>query len=301
MISCNTIEYKPKYSDFANAWEKDNLIGKVKTLEHYKAKVTDFNTGEIEKSRIDFRKVYTEFGKIAYQERFDNIGKSEQYIKNTYDKNSNQIESISEDFITPSKSIGKAEFDKTGKTISTSIILNDSLNYKVLFEYDNHGNLIIQRNIQNNDTSLIRIEYKYKEDGKILLKKQIGNSEYGKNEYTNEFKYDQFGNLVELIYKSEFQGQIKSTYEYDSKNRIVKIAEYQNGQIEKETFFDKYYNQISIKYYVKAALNKEMKYEYDFDSKGNWIEKKVSVKEYYGKENTFLPIIVETRKIEYYE
>lgn len=301
MISCNTIEHKPKYGDFANAWEKDNLIGKVKTLEHYKAKVIDYNTGEIENPKIDFKKFYTEFGKIAYQEYFDNNGKSVQYIKNTYDKDSNQIESISEDLIKSSKSIGKAEFDKTGKTLSTTIIINDTLNYKVLFEYDNHGNLSNQKSIHNNDTSIIRIEYKYREDGKILLKKQIENSEYGINENTNEFKYDPFGNLIELIYKSDFQGEIKSTYEYDSKNRIVKIAEYQNGQIEKETFFDKYYNQISIKYYVKAALNKEMKYEYDFDGKGNWIKKKVFVKEYYGKENTFLPIIVESRKLEYYE
>jgi len=53
LIGCNSVDYKPKYKDFGNAWEKENLIGKVKSLKQYKANITDIETGETESPIIE--------------------------------------------------------------------------------------------------------------------------------------------------------------------------------------------------------------------------------------------------------
>ena len=160
--------------------------------------------------------------------------------------------------------------------------------------------MIEQTNIQNGDTTSGRFEYNYDSKGRILFKKQIDNGEHDINETTNEFKYDVEGNLFELISKSKFFGEMKSTYEYNSKNQIKKITEYKSGQIDKETSFDKFYNKTLVRLYKSNALNKEMKYEYEFDKIGNWILRDTFMKEYFGDKKTSL-IYKETRKIEYYE
>lgn len=302
LIGCSeNTERQPKYADFENDLERENLFGKVKTIEQYKANVTDFESEETEKPIIEFKKQYTEFGKITYQEYFDNFGKSQQYIKNEYNDKEQRVKSVSENYLTSSKSTETAEFNEKGEKILANVIFNDTLNFKAIFEYNDHRNLITQVNIQNGDTTSDSFEYKYNDNGKILWKKQIENSEYGTNEYYNKFKYDQTGNLIELINKSEHFGEMKSTYEYDRKNRIEKITQYKLDKIEKETSFDKFYNQILVKFFVNETLNKEIKYEYNFDNIGNWTERKVFLKEYSGKNKKYILIFVETRKIEYYE
>lgn len=301
LLGCNNIDYKPKYKDFANAWERENLIGKVKKLEQYKANVTEFETEKTAKRIIEFSKEFSETGNILYQENFDNFGKLEQYTKNQYDKSGFLTESVSENFVMPTKSIEKANFDTlTGKQLSAQVISNDTLKFEAFFKYDKYSNLIEQTNIQNGDTTSGRFEYKYDNAGRILFKKQIDNGEQSRNETTNEFKYDTEGNLLELISKSELFGEMKSTYEYNSKNRIKKITEYESGKIVKETLFDKFYNKTLVRFYKSNELNKEMKYEYEFDKKGNWIQRDTFMKEYFGDKNTVM-IYKETRKIEYYE
>lgn len=301
LFGCNNMDYKPKYNDFANAWERENLTGKVMKLEQYKANVTDFETEKTDNPIVEFRKEFSETGNILYQENFDTFGKLEQCMKNQYDKNGYRTESVFENFVVPVKSIEKANFDTlTGKQLSAQVISNDSIKLEAFFKYDKSKNLVEQTNIQNGDTTSGRFEYKYDSEGRILFRKQINNSKHGINETTNEYKYDAEGNLFELISKSELFGEMKSTYEYNSKNRIKKITEYKSGQIDKETSFDNSYNMTLVRFYKSNALNKEMKYEYEFDKKGNWIERDAFVKEPVGDKKTVL-IYKETRKIEYYE
>lgn len=301
LFGCNNIDYKPKYKDFANAWERENLIGKVKKLEQYKANVTDFVTEKTDKPIIEFSKEFSETGNILYQENFDNFGKLEQCMKNQYDKNGYRTESVSENFVVPTKSVEKANFDTlTGRQLSAHVISNDTLKFEAFFKYDKYKNLIEQTTVQNGDTTSGRFEYKYDSEGRMLFKKQIDNGEHSINETTNEFKYDAEGNLFELISKSELFGEMKSIYEYNSKNRIQKITEYKSGQMDKETSFDEFNNKTLVCFYKSNALNKEMKYKYEFDKKGNWIQRETFMKEHFGDKKTVL-IYKETRKIEYYE
>lgn len=300
LIGCSNVDYKPKYKDFENSWERENLIGKIKTLEQYKANVIDFETGETEKPIIEFKKVFTEAGNISYQEHFDNFGNLEQYVKNEFDNKGYRIKSLSENFNMNSKSIETAKFDTViKKQVSAHVIFNDTIDFTAFFKYEKNGNLAEQKSIQNRDTTSNQFVYKYNDKEEILLKKQIQNSEYGVNEYLNEFKYDQNGNLIELSNKSDF-GESKSIYKYDGENRIKKLTEYSSGQIEKETVFDRFYNQTLVCFFVSNALHKEMRYKYKFDNTGNWIKRDVFMKEHFGDKKT-LPIYTETREIKYYE
>jgi len=302
VISCsNHTDRIPKYGKFENAWEKDNLFGKIEELTEYKASFSDFQNKNTETPIPVFRKHYTEFGKILFQEHYDNFGNIDQIIKNEFNDKQQIIKSFSENMIMSHKSIELHEYDDSGNVIFTKAIFNDSIELIGKFEYDRLNNLSKQLSIQNSDTSITRFEYTYNEKGNILLKKQITKDRNSIYEYFNEFKYDSQGNLLELTNKSDLFGEVKITYEYDNLNRIKKKIEYESGQISKETQFDKYYNLLSIKYFESSALKKEMKYKYEFDNNGNWISRTAYLKEYFGESKKFQPMFIESREIEYYE
>lgn len=301
LIGCNNIEYKPKYKDFENDWERENLIGKVKKLEQYKANVTDFETGKTECPIIEFKMAFTEYGKISCQENFDDFGNLEQYIKNTYDKNGLRIKSVSENLTIPTKSIEKIVFDTiTKQPISAHSIIDDTLKIDAYFKYDENGNLVESISIENSDTTINNLEYKYDGNNNIILKKQIQKVESDVYEYFTEYEYNQDGNIIELSYRSDFSGEMKERYEYDKNNRLRKKVEYQSGKMQKETSFDKFYNKTSVKFYLDNTLNKEIKYEYKYDRKGNWIQRDAFMNEYLGDKKTNM-IFTETREIEYYD
>ncbi len=298
LVGCKNIDYRPKYSDFNNDWESDNLIGKVKSLYLYKANVIDFETEAVEYPIINLKKDYTYFGKISYQENYDIYGKYESYVKRIYDEKGNNINLTYENFSSLFKTGTTTIFDDEGKSESSIITFDDTAKIMTFHKYDSLGNLISVLSIENGDTTYGNFEYKYNDSGQILLKKQFDSNG---NTFINWFKYDQKDNLLEEVIKSEFIGKLKTTYEYDHLNRIKKITQYNSGQIEKETFFDKFYNQISTKIYVDEFVKREMKYEYDFDDKGNWIKRKVFLKEYFRDDKSFKQIYQETRTLEYYE
>lgn len=311
LMSCNNIDYKPKYIDFENALESENLIGRVKTLEQYKAKVNNFITGEKDIPLIEFKKEFTENGNISNEEHYGDSGQITSFIKNEYNKNGQTIKSTSKYLLIPLNSTVTNEFNIAGKLISSSIYQNDTLYEKDKFEYDSSGKLIAVTIIQNTDTSSGKYEYKYNDNGKILWKKQTETIKNNRHENFIEFKYDQSGNLIELLSKAISDNgtldkpvpdyEIKTAYEYDRKNRIKKTIKYESGKIEEEKEYDKFYNQILVRFYVSGALSREMKYEYEFDAIGNWIERKVFLKQNYAQDKNWIPIFVETRKIEYYK
>jgi hypothetical protein len=301
ILSCSNTEYSPKYSDFDNDWERENLIGKVKTIEQYKANVTDSRIKDDEIPIIQIKKEFTETGKISYEEYFDSFGRLEYYNRNEFDSKDYKVNSTSENFVTSSKSVQTNTFDTLiNKIISVNINFNDSSYLSGFFKYDKKDNLIAQLSIENGDTTSNIFEYNYAVNGKILSKKQIQRTENGIYEYLNEFKYNLDSNLIELKNISEFS-ETSITYEYDNKSRIKKIAESNYGKIEKETFFDKFYNQTLVKFYNNGSIIKEMQFDYELDKTGNWIKRKVFVKEHTSQEIKWIPIYSEIRKIEYYD
>jgi len=184
------------------------------------------------------------------------------------------------------------------KQISTHAIFNDSIRFDAFFKYDENGNPIESISIENSDTTIARLEYEYDGNKNIISMKQIQRVDSNIYEYFTEYKYNQEGNYSELSFKADY-AETKSIYEYDNKNYLRKISEYQSDEIQKETTFDKFYNKILVRFFVNGNLNRVMKYNYKFDNKGNWIKREVFVKENI-ETNKFIPIYNETRVIEYY-
>jgi hypothetical protein len=301
ILSCSNTEYSPKYSNFDNDWERENLIGKVKTIEQFKANVTDSKKKETENPVIQVKKEFTETGMLSYVEHFDSFGNLEYYIRNEFDSKGYRLKSISENYILNSKSVEENIFDTTiGKLISTNINFSDSTYLKGFFKYDKKGNLIEQLSIEDKDTTKNIFEYIFDTSGNIVSRKQIQKTEDSKYEYRNEYKYNQDNNLIELKSSSEFS-ETQLAYEYDNRNRTKMIAEFNNGELQKESFFDKFYNQTLVKFYNNGSLSREMKFEYELDKKGNWIKRKVFIKEHTSQRKSWIPIYNETRKFEYYE
>ena len=67
------------------------------------------------------------------------------------------------------------------------------------------------------------------------------------------------------------------------------------------TEFDILYNPINSKEFEDSKLNRELKFDYEFDKNGNWIKKNVSMKEHFNNSKEFVPIYVDTRKISYWK
>jgi len=301
LFGCNNIDYMPKYFDYENDLEKEKLIKKVKSLEQYKANIIDFETEKTENPIIEFRKEFTEKGNVSYQVYYDIFGNEKQLTTNKYNKNDFLIEVISENILNNSKSIEELKYDTIiNKQISLHTIYNDTINYFVFFKYDKDKNIITATDIQNGDTTLNKFDYKFNENGKILIKKVNQQGDFGETEYITENDYDENGNLVMRIFKSEFVKENKTEYKYNDENRIELIAEYDEGLTIKETFYDKYFNPILICNYIDGKLNNQFKYKYTFDKVGNWIEKKVFVKQHTDNQNSWKFIFIETRNIEYY-
>ena len=300
LIGCSQQPQKtPKYRNFDTAWENDKLFGKVEELTQFKVNFTNFQNTET--PTPVFRKHYTEFGKILFYEHYNNFGDLDQAYKNEFDENHNVTVSYSENTVIPSKSVETSEYDNKGNRVSTKVVFNDSLELVGKFKYDSLNNITHHLEIQNSDTSVVKLKYSYDKNGNILQKKQISQDQNGSYEYFNEFKYDNKGNLIETSTKSEITGSMKVVYEYDNSNRIIKETEYRDGQIQKETTFDKLFNPISVKYFERSALTKEMQYrKYKFDENDNWVSRQAYLKEYFGESKKFQPIFIETREIEYY-
>jgi hypothetical protein len=300
LISCNRPDCKPKYRDFENDWELDNVFGKVKTLEQFRANVTDFETEATEKPIIDFKKKYNRVGRIIFAEYFDDFGKPVQFVENRYSNNGSQMKSIAENHVTKIKTESITKFNDKGERISISSVFNDSIEIQIKYEYDKKGNIIKQKSVRNGDKALTTFDYKFNDNGKIVRKIKREQRDFGLIEYVTNFEYSPQGKLIARINKSEF-ANFKKTFEYSPKDRIEKVVDYQEGIKNKATLYDNCFNPILIKYFQGNELIKEMKYNYRFDKVGNWIKRKALIKEKIGENSKFKSVFIETRKIEYYK
>jgi hypothetical protein len=301
ILSCSNTEYSPKYSNFDNDWERENLIGRVKSIEQFKANVSESKKKGTEKPDIQLKKEFSETGMLSYVEYFDSFGNLEYYIRNEFDSKGYRLKSITENYVLNTKSVEKNIIDSTtGKLISTNVNYSDSSYLNGFFKYDEKENLIEQLSVEDKDTTKNQFEYIFDTRGNIVTRKQIQKTEDSIYEYLNEYKYNQDNNLIELKSSSEFS-ETALAYEYDNRNRIKMIAEFNNGELQKESFYDKLNNQTLVKFYNNGSLSKEMKFEYELDKTGNWIKRKVFINEHTSQKSSWIPIYNETRKFEYYE
>lgn len=302
LASCGSkIDYRPKYENFKNDLERDNLNGSIKTIELFKASVENLTSGATGEPFIQQKKEYNKIGNILIEYNYDDFGSLVATIQNKYDTDNNKIESITENYSIPSLIIEQNIFDSTGNLISTHVTIDDTIHIETLLYYDSENNIVKVIQIQEGDTASNSFQYKRNEADKVVSKTQIQTIGEKKYEYLNSYKYDNNGNLIELSLKSSEFGSSKEIREFDRDNRLKKATKYQNGQVQTESEYDEYYNQTIYKSYYNGDISKDMKFEYEYDKKGNWIKKDAFVNDLSNKSDEFIKVYTETRKIEYYE
>jgi hypothetical protein len=297
--SCDDpVDLKPKHWDL----EIRGLFGKVMEMQHFRANFKGSGASQIEKPILNLKEEFTEFGSVKLSEYFDTFGEPQQKSEHFYNNSNSLIKSVTTGQNPVEKSIEIISNDSINKVTTRTLTYNDSLNFKIIIEYDASNNINRQIKIQNGDTIISNYDYIY-DDSKNLLKMvelKVGEEEG----VIDEYKYDENGNIIERVSASKYY-KFKTIKEY-SNNILTKSRYYTTSPDLKEQLneiieFDKYSNATTKKIFEDGKLNKELKNIYRFDGKGNWIEKKVSSKEYFANANKFIPIYVESRKIRYWE
>ena len=303
LTSCNSTGHKPKYNNFKNDLDRENLEGKVRSIEEGKNIESDSKT----ESTKEFVKEFTESGNLSSMKKYDVFGKPIYSTQNIYNKKGLKIKAFTEDFNMASKSVEEYEY-KDDNLSYAKVFINDTLKYKSYLEYDKSGHLTRQIEIQiketplkTNDTTLNTLTYSFDKSGNVILKKNLQTTKNKSYNYSNTYKYDNKNNIIETNSDFDIFGTLKVVNTYDSENRIEKSIEYRNKQIEKVILFDKFYDESLISFYRNGTLERELKYEYEFDTKGNWIKRKAYVKNSSKHGDEFKFIYVENRKILYYD
>ncbi|MGZ0016804.1 hypothetical protein [Yeosuana sp. AK3] len=294
-------DLQPIYSDSKNALQGNNLYGKVKKIEYYKT--TFQNTENEDKPVLNKIEEYTDFGELKKVEYFDNYGELLQTNVIDYNKNQKFIKSVSINKSNKSKIIQTSEYDSINNTSELTVFVNDTIDHETTFYYGQNDYQIKRISVKENDTTEVNSEYAFDDNDKILssTQKEKGNN---KSMITNLFKYDKNNNLIESSYKTEWMEMISETEWKDG--RIFKQTSYTiSADLKKHTDniteFDILYNPINSKEFEDSKLNRELKFDYEFDENGNWIKKNVSMKEHFNHSKEFVPIYVDTRKISYWK
>jgi hypothetical protein len=293
------IDLKPTYFEFENDLEQRNLYGKVRELEQYKAVFqNDKDTGE---PLPTLKEKFTEFGSLQTAEYFDNYGQITQIDEFYYDKNDYLIKSISENKLANQKTVQLVSYDSINKNTTRNINFNDSLNYKFISTFDSNDLIVEQIKIEAKDTVVRSYEYKFNDSNKKILEKEFVE---GKEFSIGTYKYDNENQLIE--YSNKFERMELLTKAVWKNNRIVKQSDYSisadlKKHLNRITKYDKLFNPINEKIYENSELNRELKYNYEFDQLGNWIKRTVSMKEHFANSDKFIPIYVESREIKYWK
>jgi hypothetical protein len=294
-------DLQPIYSDSKNALQGNNLYGKVKKIEYYKT--TFQNTENEDKPVLNKIEEYTDFGELKKVEYFDNYGELTQTNDIHYNENQEFVKSVSINKSKESNIIQISEYDTIKNTSELSVFVNDTIDHKTTFYYGKNDYQIKRISIKGNDTTEVNLEYAFDNNDKIIssTQKEKGND---KSMTTNLFKYDNNNNLTESSYKTEWVEMISETEWKDG--RIFKQTSYTISADLKEhtnniTEFDILFNPINSKEFEDSKLNRELKFDYEFDENGNWIKKNVSIKEHFNNSKEFVPIYVDKRKISYWK
>lgn len=294
-------DLQPFYSDYTNSLQEKNLYGNIKKIEYYK---TTFQNAEKEDKTI-LQKIeeYTDFGELKKVEYFDNYGKLLQTNNIDYNKNKKFIKSVSISKKNNSKIIQTAEYDSIKNTSELNVFVNDTIDHRMTSYFGRNDYPIKRVSIKGNDTTEVNYKYDFDDNDKIKLatQKEKGND---KSMTTNLYKYDNNNNLIESSYKTEWVEMISETEWKDgriSKQTSYTISADLKKHINNVTGFDKLYNTINSKEFEDSKLNRELNFDYEFDENGNWVKKKVSMKEHFTNSNEFIPIYVDTRKISYWK
>ncbi|CAN0598037.1 unnamed protein product, partial [Ectocarpus sp. 12 AP-2014] len=260
------------------------------------------NENDDVKPNLVFIEKFTDFGSLQEKSNYDSFG--EFFQKDIYEFDEQLLtKNISTDKKGNRNYLLIIENDTTKNTTRNKWFVNDTLESVMDLVY-NRENLLTKKIVyENRDTTITHIEYKFDKANNIVLETQTMENEI-EPIYINENLYDDNGNLIKIKSKTSWTTFIT---DLEWKNgRIIKRTEYTvsadlKTHLDEIIEFDDLFNPINSKIYENSELNRELKYKYEFDKKGNWINRKVSMKEHFAKSEKFIPIYIESRTIKYWE
>ena len=156
---------------------------------------------------------------------------------------------------------------------------------KSTLKYNNKGEIIDEEMLEyilvnGQDSTYIKEETsifvnKYDKKGNKISQERLSN--FSVNYYFGEFKYDEKGNVIEIIENLGDAIKLKKNFEIDDKGNIlsIKIYDLDEGLIREYSVTD-----------------------YVYDEKHNWISRKIEVR---NKNNEYIGTQIEKRIISYYE
>lgn len=198
--------------------------------------------------------------------------------ESTYDKDGFEIERL---LYNPDGSLlSRTDYVRDARSVKSEAILYDAkgtMREKRIFKADERGNIIEWQNTRP--------------DGSIHSK--------------SSYSYDESGNNTEWVIQNP-RGAVtdKWVYGYDEQGRVVEESRYYaDGTLDMKHVHrldDKGLRRESEIYKADGALVETQRYDYEFDSTGNWIKKTTSKLSAGSSEGAFVPISITSRTVSYY-
>lgn len=185
-------------------------------------------------------------------------------------------------------------FDQTGRLLNYKNYMGEMVTTEVNCLYDTLGYKIQEITSSPHFASKSIVNFKYNSKGNKIYENGGG--------FPSVYVYDDQSRLIcRLSYCNDSTFARKSIFYYDSKNNNIEVKEFIEEHKGIDLRIEKQYNDnklielekyfFSERYYGKPRID-TIKYEYKYDSNGNYIEKtRISDK---------FPPIIERRIIEYY-
>lgn len=301
------------FSKKKNDWEKEKLLGKVKSINE--ATFTAIESfGNYEKlhrmqnphSSRDKDIVFNHEGYKIIEILYNNLnGKIDSKTHYKYDSKFNIIEERCErnrSFLRGSSegtaiNITLYKYDYKDKIIQMERYQTDgSLDLKFLYKYDDKGRKIEENTYLPDGSFFDKMVYKYDDKGNKI--KDIFYNSKGEFSLKNSYIYSKKGNMTEENnYLSDGSLFMKNTYKYDRESNMIKSSQIEpDGSLSNKSIYkyDIKGDVIEEKHYgPNGKLNWEVAVMYQYDKKGNWF-KSIQLLDKTHK-------YIKEREIEYYE
>ena len=242
MANLATAQYK-------TTCEEMQLKGKVKSISETQYKLNEVNPGLNEIVLTDF----------------------------SFNKNCRKTKEISNEVGGDVKYRHEVSYNKAGN-ISSEIRQNSDVEADFIHKYTyNAANRLSKKELFSRGKVIATNNYIFDSKGNVAvmeIKKKLGLLDINNEKF--EYKYDEKNRLIEEIHH-DGEEYSKTAYVYDEKNRLVRKVEYNHrGGIDYE--FDYEYDDFDNPSVEKAKYRGNeltyFSYVYEYDSQGNWINKR---------------------------
>lgn len=297
ICSCNFSESEVVTIIKDSAWEEGNLKGKVKHIALYKSDIIETGSNKVSNPKISLKREYSSFGNLVEEEYFDVWEEPTEHTKNEYDKENRLLKSIS-----TSSSAEILEYNGKGNPKTYIFDFKGIGKFNTFCEYDSTGDNLLEEITITEKGDTIRTSYETRKGDfdEIIWSKETKEEKGRITEIEEQYKYDDKRRIIEYSQSSNVFGERRTVYKYQLSGELSRTTDYDSGEKNIETDYDKLENPLLQKFYKEGLLDREVKYEYVYDERNNWIERKVFGNKFVGLKGEFNLMFIEKRELDYF-